>query len=92
MNLPFSGEFDFVQTSYVFPTTHMVAPKDNVVACTECHTRENGRMAGITGVYIPGRDRIGVLHTLGLVIVLGSLAGVCLHGLGRIFANGRKER
>ncbi|MGD9009113.1 MAG: tetrathionate reductase family octaheme c-type cytochrome [Desulfobacteraceae bacterium] len=92
MNLPFSGEIDFVQTSYVFPTTHMVAPKDNVVACTECHTRENGRMAGIAGVYIPGRDRIGVLHTLGLVIVLGSLAGVCLHGLGRIFASGRKER
>lgn len=92
MNLPFSGEIDFVQTSYVFPTTHMVAPKDNVVACTECHTRENGRMARIAGVYMPGRDRIGVLHTLGLVIVMGSLVGVCLHGLGRIFANGRKER
>ncbi len=35
-NMPvfhYSGEYDFVETSYVFPITHMVAPKDNVVAC-----------------------------------------------------------
>lgn len=92
MNLPYSGEFDFARTSYVFPTTHMVAPKENVVACTECHVQEDSRMAGITGVYIPGRDRIGLLDTLGWVSVLGALLGVCLHGLGRIFTNGRKER
>ena len=40
--LPFSGEFDFVETAYVFPITHMVAPKENAVACIECHARKGG--------------------------------------------------
>ncbi len=91
MDVPYSGDFDFVSTTYVFPTTHMVAPKENVVACNQCHTREKSRLADITGVYMPGRDRIGPLDTLGWVAVLGALLGVCIHGLGRIFTNGRKE-
>ena len=37
LDMPYSGEFGFVDTTYVFPITHMVAPKENVVACTECH-------------------------------------------------------
>ena len=91
MDIPYSGEFDFVHSTYYFPTTHMVAPKDNVVACNECHVRKKGRLANITGVYMPGRDRINVLDTMGWVAVLGALLGVCIHGLGRIFTNGRKE-
>jgi hypothetical protein len=93
MEIPYSGEFDFVSTTYVFPTTHMVAPKDNVVACNQCHIRNNSRLAGIGGVYMPGRDRIGMLDTLGWIAIIGALLGVCLHGLGRIFTNGngRKE-
>jgi octaheme c-type cytochrome (tetrathionate reductase family) len=93
MERPYSGEFDFVSTTYAFPTTHMVAPKGNVVACDQCHTRKNGRLANIGGVYMPGRDRVGMLDTLGWVAVIGALLGVCLHGLGRIFTNGngRKE-
>ena len=53
-DLPFSGQFDFVDTTYVFPITHMVAPKDNVVACTECHTQTDGRLANLDGFYMPG--------------------------------------
>lgn len=93
LEVPYSGAFDFVATSYVFPTTHMVAPKDNVVACSECHVKEAGRLADITGVYMPGRDRSGFLDTLGWVAVLGALLSVALHGLGRLFTtgNGRRE-
>ncbi len=91
MKVPYSGQFGFVSTSYVFPTTHMVAPKSNVVACSECHVRKDGRLAQITGVYMPARDNIGPLDTLGWLAVLGALLGVSLHGLGRIFTNGRKE-
>jgi octaheme c-type cytochrome (tetrathionate reductase family) len=88
----YSGQFDFVESTYYFPTTHMVAPKTNVVNCSECHVRENGRLADITGVYMPGRDRKGMLDMVGWVAVIGSLLGVTLHGLGRIFTgNGRKE-
>ena len=88
LNLPFSGQFDFVETRYAFPTTHMVAPKENVVACTECHTGNGSRLASLTGFYMPGRDGAGIIDSLGWLMVLGSLAGVCLHGLGRFFTNG----
>lgn len=93
LEVPYSGEFDFVSTTYVFPTTHMVAPKDNVVSCNECHVRQQGRLANISGVYMPARDKVGMLDTLGWVAVIGALIGVCIHGLGRIFTNtnGRKE-
>jgi octaheme c-type cytochrome (tetrathionate reductase family) len=93
LGVPFSGEFDFVDTTYVFPTTHMVAPKENVVACNECHTGQESRMAAISGVYMPGRDGAGIIDAFGWVTVLGALLGVSLHGLGRIFTNSnhRKE-
>jgi octaheme c-type cytochrome (tetrathionate reductase family) len=91
LGLPYSGEFDFVETTYVFPTTHMVAPKENVVACSECHTAKDSRLASLTGFYMPGRDKFNLLDSFGWIVVLGSLLGVVLHGLGRIFTNGRKE-
>jgi hypothetical protein len=82
-----------VKTTYVFPTTHMVAPKDNVVNCTECHIKQDSRLANITGVYMPGRDHFQILDSLVWIAILGALLGVCLHGLGRVFTtrNGRKE-
>jgi len=93
--LPCSGEYDFVETKYVFPTTHMVAPKDNVVACGECHTRNDSRLANLTnGIYMPGRDHNKLINTIGWIAVLSSLVGVTFHGLGRLFSNtrnGRKE-
>jgi octaheme c-type cytochrome (tetrathionate reductase family) len=91
-DLPFSGRFDFVETSYVFPTTHMVAPKDNVVNCTECHVKKGSRLANLAGFYMPGRDSFKFLDIAGWVLILGSLGGVILHALGRFFTNGiRKE-
>ena len=91
LDLPFSGEFDFVETTYVFPITHMVAPKDNVVGCTECHVDENSRLANLAGMYMPGRDSFKALDVAGWAIILASLCGVVLHGLGRIFTNGRRK-
>lgn len=92
LGLPFSGEFDFVETTYVYPTTHMVAPKDNVVACTECHIRSESRLTNLAGFYMPGRDDAGLIDTLGWFMVLGALVGVSLHGIGRIFTNGNKKK
>jgi hypothetical protein len=91
LGVPYSGEYDFVKTTYVFPTTHMVAPKENVVACMECHDRAESRVANLTGFYMPGRDHNSWINTIGWILVLGSLIGVSLHGLGRIFSssNGR---
>lgn len=89
--VPYSGEFDFVETSYVFPTTHMVAPRENVVACNECHNSTQSRLAGIAGVYMPGRDNVRPLDIIGWIAVFGALVGVLVHGFTRMFTNGRKE-
>jgi octaheme c-type cytochrome (tetrathionate reductase family) len=91
VGLPFSGEFDFVDTTFVYPTTHMVAPKENVVGCTECHTADNSRLANLGGFYMPGRDSVKWLDLMGWAAVLGALASVMLHGIGRFFTNGRKN-
>ena len=92
LGLPYSGDFDFVETTYVFPTTHMVAPKDNVVACNECHIRKEGRLANLVGFYMPGRDHNSWINIIGWITVFGSFAGVTLHGLGRIFSNGTNAK
>jgi len=92
VDIPFSGEFDFVETTYVFPITHMVAPKDKAVACTECHTSQDSRLANLKGFYMPGRDRVKWLDIMGWMAVLSALAGVVLHGIGRFFSNGNGKK
>jgi hypothetical protein len=50
-----------------------------------CIILQEGRLASITEVYLPGRDRNGFLDAVGWVSVLAALLGVGLHGLGRFF-------
>jgi octaheme c-type cytochrome (tetrathionate reductase family) len=42
-NLPYSGKYGFARTEMYWPLTHMVAPKEKALACTDCHG-EGGRM------------------------------------------------
>lgn len=84
IGLPYSGEFDFVETSYVFPITHMVAPKENVVRCQECHKSEGSRLAKLSGFYMPGRDQFSILDTIGWIVIALSFLGIIFHALGRI--------
>ena len=92
LGLPFSGEFDFVETTYVFPITHMVAPKDHGVTCNECHVRKESRIANLTGFYMPGRNYNRWINSLGWVAVMGALLGISIHGLGRVFTNGNRKK
>ncbi|MFH2058714.1 MAG: tetrathionate reductase family octaheme c-type cytochrome [Pseudomonadota bacterium] len=92
IGIPYSGEFDYVETTSIFPITHMVAPKENALTCNDCHIREKSRLASISGLYLPGKDRSKILDTIGWLSVIGALAGVCLHGLGRIFTKNGKEK
>ncbi|MDY6904608.1 MAG: tetrathionate reductase family octaheme c-type cytochrome [Thermodesulfobacteriota bacterium] len=85
--LPYSGEFDFVETRYVYPITHMVAPKENVVGCRECHISDGGRLANLAGFYMPGRDGFTILNVIGWLVVFGSLAVVMLHALVRMIVH-----
>jgi len=41
--LPFSGEYDFAETSFYWTTTHMVSPKEDALRCVDCHS-DNGRL------------------------------------------------
>lgn len=91
LDVPYSGEFDYVETTYAFPITHMVAPGEQALNCTECHIREGSRLARITGIYLPGRDKNDFVDAVGMVAVLGALFGVLLHGLGRFFTRNGKE-
>jgi octaheme c-type cytochrome (tetrathionate reductase family) len=87
----FSGEYGFIETEYYWPVTHMVAPVEEALACDACHRRD-GLLADLPGGYLPGRDRIDWLDSLGWLVVVGSLGGVGLHGLGRMFAARRRRK
>ena len=87
----FSGDYGFVETEYSWPVTHMVAPKGQALACAACHSRD-GRMAGVDGIYMPGRDRFRWMDMLGGLIVFGTVGGVALHGLGRVFSRRRRRK
>lgn len=84
---PFSGEYGFVDTVMYWPLAHMVAPKGKAVACASCHS-DDGRLAGLPGFYMPGRDSFGWLDIIGYLAVLGALGGVLIHGGLRFFMRG----
>ncbi|MEA3290724.1 MAG: cytochrome C, partial [Pseudomonadota bacterium] len=90
-NLPYSGEYGFIDTWSYWPITHMVAPKEDALSCEECHAKE-GRLGNLEGFYMPGRDSNKWLDFIGLLAVFGTLFGVIGHGLLRkIFSARRKS-
>jgi len=88
--MDYSGEYGFVETEYYWPITHMVAPAENSLSCDSCHSQD-GRLQNIQGVYIPGQSRYPWLDTIGLLVVIGSLGGVLVHGLARYVAARRRN-
>ncbi len=91
MNIQYSGEMGFVETAYVYPTTHTVIPKNSALECTACHRLAHGRLANLAGFYMPGRDHFRIIDLGGWGIALASLSLVFIHALGRIFSNIRKK-
>jgi octaheme c-type cytochrome (tetrathionate reductase family) len=83
--VPYSGEYGFIETVSYWPITHMVAPKENAIACSECHSRD-GRLAGLPGVYLPGRDQSKWLDLLGMLAIAATLLGVLGHAALRYLA------
>ena len=93
VGLPYSGEYGFVKTKMYWPVNHMVSTKDKSVQCSECHTRDDeGRLAKLTGFYLPGRDRNFTLDYIGGLLFLISLLGVILHGAVRAFIAIKKNK
>ncbi len=90
-NQPYSGEFGFIETQMYWPITHMVAPAEQALRCDDCHARQ-GRLAGLGGFYMPGRDRSVLLDLVGWSLALLILAGAVLHAGLRIRARSAKGR
>jgi len=88
---PFSGQYDFVDTEMLWPITHMVAPEHDAVACGQCHAR-NGRLDGVEGIYLPGRDRLVWLDRTGFGLAALTLFGVIGHGSLRVALWRRRRR
>ncbi len=81
--LPYSGQFGFVSTEMSWGLAHMVAPKEDVLQCAQCHMK-GGRLASLQeGIYLPGRDRNRLIDSLGWLVVLASLLGAIAHGGAR---------
>ena len=86
---PYSGKFDFIKTQMDWPITHMVAPKDKALGCTDCHSA-NGRLAGLDGIYMPGANANRLVDTLGWGLALLTLLGMVGHGVMRLLTRGKK--
>jgi octaheme c-type cytochrome (tetrathionate reductase family) len=92
VGLPFSGEYGFVETEMYWPVNHMVAPKEQAVSCAECHTRDNGRLASLSGFYLPGRDYNKKLDGFGAILFFGALAAAFFHAAFRILVSIRQKK
>lgn len=87
--LAFSGELGFIPTVSYWPITHMVAPKSDALACESCHAKD-GRLAKLSGFYMPGGVSSGVsrwVDLIGLAMLFAGFAGVMAHGGLRLVAN-----
>lgn len=91
--LPYSGDYGFIETKMYWPLNHMVAPKEQALSCTECHTRSTeGRLAKLTGFYVPGRDHNKTLSLGGGWLIVLTLLTVVAHASIRIGSNILKNK
>ena len=83
VNLPYSGEYTFAKTEMYWPINHMVAPAEDALNCSDCHSRD-GHLANLAGFYLPGRDRSTFFDKLGFLLIIMAFAGVAIHATLRI--------
>jgi octaheme c-type cytochrome (tetrathionate reductase family) len=81
--LPYSGQYTFARTEMYWPINHMVAPAEESLGCSDCHSRD-GHLANLAGFYLPGRDRSIFLDRVGFILIVMAIAGVAFHATLRI--------
>jgi len=85
LDLPYSGEYGFIETEMYWPLNHQVSPADKALQCVDCHTNsKDGRLANLRDFYLPGRDNFAIIDNLGLFLLIITLIGVMIHGGIRI--------
>jgi octaheme c-type cytochrome (tetrathionate reductase family) len=88
---PYSGQWKFVDTEMYLPVNHMVSPADQALTCGDCHTSD-GRLAAITGTYIPGATSLAAIDLLGTLLIVISFAGVAVHATVRYYVHRRNKK
>ena len=88
IGLPYSGEYGFMETTFNEAATHMVAPSDDAVECSSCHSRSS--IITLGGFYLPGRDG-GALDFVWWTLIVLALVGVGIHAISRVIANRRNS-
>ena len=86
VGVPFSGQYDFVETEMYWPLNHQVAPADQSLKCADCHTRKNGRLESLGDFYLPGRDYKAGVEIFGILMIIASIIGVLIHTTCRIIS------
>jgi octaheme c-type cytochrome (tetrathionate reductase family) len=90
VGLPYSGKYTFARTEMYWPVNHMVSTKEKSLQCTDCHSRENSRIAGLKDFYMPGRDYNAAIELFGTSAIVLSLLGVGIHATLRIVSQKKK--
>lgn len=83
VDLPYSGSYSFVSTEMYWPINHMVAPAEESLDCSDCHSSD-GRLTNLAGFYLPGRDRSPLIDSMGIALIILAFSGVSIHALLRI--------
>lgn len=84
LGLPYSGEYDFIETEMYWPLSHQVSPASESLKCVDCHTRKDGRLDNLRDFYLPGRDYNATIETAGITIMILSFIGIIFHGVCRV--------
>ena len=92
LNLPYSGNYGFVETEMYWPLNHMVAPKEQSLSCKDCHTRNKGRLESLNDFYLPGRDYNKYLDISGISMIAFMFLFVFAHGAIRILTRDKNKQ
>ncbi|MDC0357962.1 tetrathionate reductase family octaheme c-type cytochrome [Oligoflexia bacterium] len=61
VGLPFSGEYDFIESRFMYPVHHTIAPKEQALKCDDCHQQgggaTTGRLSGVPGIDLTKKER-----------------------------------
>lgn len=86
--LPYSGDYGFVESEMLWPITHMVAPTEDALECSDCHSKDS-RLAEIEGIYIPGHNNNNMVELFGWGMIGLSIISVVVHGSARVISKRR---
>ncbi|MBT3314391.1 MAG: tetrathionate reductase family octaheme c-type cytochrome [Anaerolineae bacterium] len=88
----YSGEYGFIETEMYWPISHMVAPAEDALHCDSCHRREQGILADVEGVYIPGITTTPLLDQISWTAIMLTFVGVVIHGSARFISSKNRNK